>query len=77
MKKDTEVQTYSKEVVVSGENLDTFTENEIHSNSKLERNILDRAINIKIDLLRYLNQQGLPICEYMTIHDIIRYLQTG
>lgn len=76
MKKDTEVQTYSKEVVVLGENLDTFTENETHSNSKLERNILDRAINIKIDLLRYLNQQGLPICEYMTIHDIIRYLQT-
>jgi len=76
MKKDIETKTLSKEVHVLGENQDFSNEDEFISSANFERNILDCAINIKIELIRYLNHQGLPLCEYMTIHDIIRYLQT-
>lgn len=76
MKKDTDSKIYSKEVYVLGDNLVTLNDDEYNDSSNFERNLLDCAINIKMDLVRYLNKQGLPLCEYMTIHDIIHYLQT-
>lgn len=65
-------ELYKEQLIHS--DLDYYIDDE-EDETTIEANLLDVAIDIKIELVDYINKNGLPIAEYLSMNDLLDFLQ--